>query len=303
VTGAAMLVGTIGGGFLGQVDLALPYVLRAALLAAVFVIAWVVMHDLGFEPRAVAADELPGEIARNARAGVEYGWRQPNLRLLILASTVQMSFVMWAFYAAQPYLLDLLDSDAIWVSGFVAAGIAFATILGNQIVTFASRYCGKRTTLLLAAAGLQSAAAIVMGLTGSFWIAVAGVLLLSVSLGITGPVHSAYLHQVVPSEQRATVVSFDSMLASGGSIGGQVGLGALGEARSVGAAFVVGGAATAAAIPLLGRLRRLGGTPDSILGERGGAESACAGSGLPTISSVDTHVLEEPELAAAAQRT
>jgi MFS family permease len=303
VTGAAMLVGTIGGGFLGQVDLALPYVLRAALLAAVFVIAWVVMHDLGFEPRAVAAAELPSEIARNARAGVEYGWRQPNLRLLILASTVQMTFVMWAFYAAQPYLLDLLDSDAIWVSGFVAAGIAFATILGNQIVTFASRYCGKRTTLLLAAAGLQSAAAIVMGLTGSFWIAVAGVLLLSVSLGITGPVHSAYLHQVVPSEQRATVVSFDSMLASGGSIGGQVGLGALGEARSVGAAFVVGGAATAAAIPLLGRLRRLGGTPDSILGERGGAESACAGSGLPTISSVDTHVLEEPELAAAAQRT
>ena len=176
---------------------------------------------------------------------------------------------MWAFYAAQPYLLELLDSNAIWVSGFVAAGIALSTIAGNQIVTFASRYCGRRTTLLLAAAALLSAAAVLVGLTGSFWVALAGVLLLSVSLGMTGPVHSAYLHQVVPSEQRATVVSFDSMLSNAGSIGGQVGLGALGEARSVGSAFVVGGVVTVAALPLLGRLRRLGGAPDEIVGQRG----------------------------------
>jgi MFS family permease len=37
VTGAAMLVGTIGGGLLGQIDLSLPYVVRSLLLVAVFV--------------------------------------------------------------------------------------------------------------------------------------------------------------------------------------------------------------------------------------------------------------------------
>ena len=42
VTGAAMLVGTVGGGLLGQVDLSLPYLVRAALLVAVFGIAYVV---------------------------------------------------------------------------------------------------------------------------------------------------------------------------------------------------------------------------------------------------------------------
>jgi MFS family permease len=302
VTGSAMLVGTIAGGLLGQVDLALPYVLRAVLLLAVFGIAYVVMHDLGFTPRKVTAAELPGEVARNARAGVEFGWRQRGLRLLMLASVVQASFVMWAFYAAQPYLLELLDSNAIWVSGFVAAGIALSTIAGNQIVTFASRYCGRRTTLLLAGAALLSGAAVLMGLTNSFWVALTGVLLVSVSLGITGPVHSAYLHQVVPSEQRATVVSFDSMLSNAGSIGGQVGLGALGEARSVGSAFVVGGVATAAALPLLARLRRLGGAPDEIVGQRAGAEGACAASGIPAVSSVDTSVHEEAELAGVASR-
>ncbi len=53
VTGTAMLVGTIGGGLLGQINLSLPYIVRSVLLAAVFVVAYLVMHDIGFEPRRV----------------------------------------------------------------------------------------------------------------------------------------------------------------------------------------------------------------------------------------------------------
>ena len=75
-----MLVGTIGGGLLGQIALSVPYVARAVLLLAVFAVAYVVMHDLGFEPRTIAVRDLPGEIASNGRAGVEFGWRQPGLR-------------------------------------------------------------------------------------------------------------------------------------------------------------------------------------------------------------------------------
>jgi MFS family permease len=301
VTGAAMLVGTIGGGLLGQVNLSLPYVVRAVLLVVVFAIAYAVMHDLGFAPSRVTVSELPGAISRNARAGVEFGWRQRGLRLLMLASAVQATFAMWGFYAAQPYLLDLLGREEIWVAGFVAAGIALSTIAGNQLVAYASRYCGRRSTLLLWAAAVQCVAAVLIGLTSSFWVALAAVLVVSGSLGVTGPVHSAYLHQVVPTEQRATVVSFDSMLSSTGSIGGQIGLGALGEARSIASAFVVGGLATAGALPLLVRLRRLGGTPDQIVGRRAGAEGPCAGSGLPAVSTLDTRPVSEPELAAASR--
>jgi hypothetical protein len=122
------------------------------------------------------------------------------------------------------------------------------------------------------------------------------------SLGVTSPVRSAYLHQVVPSEQRATVVSFDSMVSNMGGVGGQVGLGALGEARSVGAAFVVGGVATAGALPFLARIRRLGGDADVIVGQRAGADSACAASGIPAVSSVDTTPAEATTLAGTAAR-
>ncbi len=302
ITGAAMLVGTVGGGLLGQVDLSVPYLVRSALLVAVFVVAYVVMHDVGFTPRRVTAGELPGEVARNARAGVEFGWGQPSLRLLMLAGLVQGGFLMWGFYASQPYLLELLASDAVWIAGLVAAGVALATIVGNQIVRVASRYCRRRSTLLLAAAAVASGAAIVMGLAGSFWVALAALLLVMGAMGVTSPVRSAYLHHVVPSEQRATVVSFDSMVSNVGGIGGQVGLGALGEARSVGTAFVAGGLVTALALPLLSRLRRLGGPADEIAGERAGKDGPCAASGLPPVSSVETSPVERPALTVSSAK-
>jgi hypothetical protein len=105
---------------------------------------------------------------------------------------------------------------------------------------------------------------------------------------VTSPVRQAYLHEVVPSEQRATVVSFDSMVTNAGAIGNQVTLGAIGEARSVGAAFVTGGLLTALALPLVSRVRRIGGSADRILGDRGGVEGPCAAAGLPDVGALET---------------
>ena len=51
VAGAAMLTGTIGGGALAQAtSLGVPFLLRAALLAVMFVVAFRLMHDVGFTP-------------------------------------------------------------------------------------------------------------------------------------------------------------------------------------------------------------------------------------------------------------
>jgi len=293
ITGAAMLVGTVGGGLLGQIDLSIPYVVRAVLLVVVFVVAYVLMHDLGFQPRRVTVGELPGEVAKNARAGVAYGWAQRPLRLLMLASCVQLGFFTWAFYAAQPYLLDLLSSDAVWVAGLVTAGIALSTIAGNQLVEVLSRRCGRRTTLLLGAAAVQTCAAVALGLVSSFWLALPALLLITAASGVTSPVRQAYLHQVVPSEQRATVVSFDSMISNTGGIGGQLGLGALGESRSIGSAFVVGGLVTGLALPLLARVRAIGGAPDRIVGSSGGVEGPCAASGLPDVGVLETGAVSQ----------
>src|SRR5215213_4260077 len=52
VSGAAMLTGSVAGGYLAQVtSLGVPYVLRAGVLVVAFALAFFLMHDTGFTPR------------------------------------------------------------------------------------------------------------------------------------------------------------------------------------------------------------------------------------------------------------
>lgn len=282
--GAAMFLGTISGGFLGQLDLAVPFLVRSGLLVVVFGIAAVLMVETGFEPKALRLAELPSEMRKVAVVGIEHGWNHPGLRLLMLAASARAIFFGWAFYASQPYFLELLERDAVWVVGLVTAGVSLATIIGNQIVATMAKRCGRRSTMLIGASAVATVAGMSIGLTSSFTVAVGGLLIVAVAMGVTSPVRQAYLHTVTPSDHRATVVSFDAMVSSVGGAGGQIGLGAVSDRRSFGAGYVIGGAATALALPFLFALRRLAGPGDE-LDDRPGIDATCP-SGLPCETQV-----------------
>jgi MFS family permease len=290
VSGVAMLVGSVGGGVLGNFDLAWPFLARACLLAAVFVVGLVAMHDIGFTPRATSLSALPGEMNRVLQASVQFGWRARPVRLLMLVSLVQGVFTMWGFYAWQPYFLELLGRDAVWVAGVVSALTALSTIAGNGLVEFFTRFCGRRTTILIAAMLVLAATAVGVGLAGSFWLALVLLLVLSAADGVAMPVQQAYLHDVIPSAQRATVVSSVSLMGSAGGIGGQLGLGYIARAQSIAAGYVAGGLTMLLALPPLVLLRRRGEQADRIVGRRAGAKAPCAGQGLPQVASIDTTV-------------
>jgi MFS family permease len=287
VTGGAMLIGTMGGGLLGSIDLVLPYLIRSGILGGVFLVAFFTMRDLGFCPRALRLAAIPAEMRSVARMSIRYGWRRRSVRLLMGFSFLQWGFLTWGFYAWQPYFLELLGRDAVWVSGAVAAAIALATILGNAVVDWFSQFCGRRTTLLLWASAVQTAAAVGVGVVGSFWLAVIFFMLVAAAIGVTGPVKQAYIHETVPSGQRASVISFDSMIGNAGGVLGQSGLGYLSQARSIAEGYVVGGLATMLVFPLLMVLRSLGERTDIIIGKRAGRGAPCAAQGLPQIAQVD----------------
>ena len=293
VTGVAMLVGAVGGGVIGTLDLSAPYILRAALLLVVFGVAYFLMHDLGYERRALRLAAIPAEMNKIARASVRYGWQEPQLRLLMFAAFLQFGFFNWAFYAWQPYFLELLgDSSAVWVAGVISALASIATIVGNTIVEWLTRFCGRRTTLLLWGVGVFAVAMIGVGLTTSFWVAVALYLLAMGSSGVTGPVRQSYIHHVVPSAQRATVISVDSMFANAGGIVSQTGLGQLSQRASIAHGYVFGGALILICIPIVWALRRMDSEADRIAGAAG-HQGACAAQGMPAVSHLDTQPRHE----------
>lgn len=262
ISGLAMLTGTIGGGLLGTLDLSIPYLVRAGLLAAVLVIAFWQMHDIGFTPAAIPNRALPAAMRRLAASSIVYGWQVRPVRLLILASAAQAAVLGWGFYAWQPYFLELLGVDAPWVAGIIAALIALAGIAGNALVEPARQILQRPTSLLLVAAAIMAIATITVGLAGNFWLAVAAYLLSSVAFGALGPVRQGFIHQLIPSEQRATVISFDSLVSNGAGVGGQAGLGYVAQNYSFGAGYIISGLVISLMLPAYVALRWRQAAPD-----------------------------------------
>jgi MFS family permease len=249
VFGAAMLVGTVGGGLLGQVHLSLPYLARSLLLLGLFAVGYLLMHDDGFDRRAFHLRHVPREVASVATAGWQHGWRNPSVRLLMMMSFIQMGFLMWGWYAWQPHFLELLGRELIWVAGVIAALVALVMILGNQLVRVLHGRLPRPVLLIGASMGL-SVCILGVGLVDSFYPAVGLFLLAMVFFGVIGPAKQAAMHKIIPSQQRATIISLDGLLGSAGGIGSQLALARLAEDRCYAVAYAVGGAVLALAVPL-----------------------------------------------------
>jgi predicted MFS family arabinose efflux permease len=246
------------------------------------------MHDLGFTPRALELSNIGAELKEQTRVGVSYGWNQPGLRLLMLSGLTRGAFLGWAFYAAQPYFLELLDDDAVWVVGVITALMSLSTIAGNQVVELLTRRCTRRSSIILGGSITTSIGLIVMGTTDSFWVAVPFFLLVTGSLGVISPVRQAYVHNIAPSEHRATVISFDAMVSSIGGVGGQLGLGRVAGGSGFAAGYVTGGVLTIIAWPLIFGVRRVGGEAYRIVGSRS-RQGTCAAQGLPRDTQIESH--------------
>ena len=277
VFGVAMLAGTLGGGLLGQLDLAIPYYVRSAVLVLTFAFVAIYMRDVGFEARPLVLSRFGEEARTILRAGSVYGWRNRVVRLLFFAAAAQGIFFIFGFYSWQRYFLDLLALELVWVNGLVTAAFAVAGIAGNALVKRVMREGPRRRNpanvlalMALAQAVLVGAIALV-GLivpdsrygVGPFLIAVSLYLIFGVTYGIQGPVRQAFLNRQIPSAQRATVLSLDAFFGDGGATAGQLGLGWVSRAVSIPAAWAIGGVAMLAAVPFYRASRSGESAPDT----------------------------------------
>lgn len=218
VEGSAMLIGSVGGGLIAQTtNLGVPYVIRTGLLGINFVLALVLMKDIGFKP---ASGKNPiREIKTILKNSVKYGLRNPPVRWIMLAAPFTGGVTIYAFYAMQPYLLELYgDEKAYGVAGLAAAIVAGAQIAGGLLVPHLGKVFRRRTTVLLVCEALSVVVLAVVGLVPNFWVAVVLLVLWGLMFSAVMPVRQTYLNALIPSEQRATVLSFDSLFSSTGGV-------------------------------------------------------------------------------------
>jgi MFS family permease len=257
IFGAMTLAGSVAGGYLAQLtNLGVPYVVRAAVLIAMFFVALAMMRDLGFTP--ARGDRPAAEMKKILNSSIEYGLKVPAVRAIMLAGMFSGGVGIYVYYALQPHLLNLWGNQkAYGIAGLVAALVAGAQIVGGLLTPWIRRAVKRRTSALLILEALGVAILALIGLTANFWVVVALIMLWGLVAFAGGPIRQAYLNGMIPSQQRATILSFDSLMNSAGGIVLQPALGKSADVWGYQVSYLLSAVGSALALPFIARARQL----------------------------------------------
>ena len=257
IMGAMTLSGSVAGGFIAQLtNLGVPYLVRTAILIAMFALALIMMHDLGFTP--TRGDRPVAEVKKIVHSSVEHGLKVPAVRAIMLAGMFIGGIEIYVYYALQPHLLNLWgDQTAYGIAGLAAAVIAGAQMIGGLLTPWIRRAFRRRTSALLVLAALGVAMLALIGLVDDFWVVVVLITLWELMSYAGLPIREAYLNGMIPSQQRATILSFDSLINSAGGIVAQPVLGKSADIWGYRVSFLLSAAGSALALPFIARARQL----------------------------------------------
>jgi MFS family permease len=256
VGGAAMLSGSVAGGFIAQLtSLGVPFVLRGAVLVVMFAVAFRLMHDVGFAPE--KGGRPITEMRKIASASIEFGWRVPAVKWLMVESLFTGGVGFYAFYALQPYLLELYgDPEAYTIAGLVAAIVAGSQILGGVAAPWIRRRFHRRTSALIAMAATSTLTLALIGVVESLLPVIGLIVIWGLLFAASMPIRQTYLNGLIPSRQRATILSFDSLTSSIGGVWSQPVLGRAADVWSYPSSYLLGAGISAVAVPALALSRR-----------------------------------------------
>jgi MFS family permease len=277
ISGFGMLGGSVLGGYLAQLtNLGVPFVVRAGILVLMFGVAFTLMHDIGFTPQ---RDARPvAEIKRIMSDSIEYGWRIPAVKYLMIAAPFSGGVGIYVFYALQPYLLQLWgDKQAYGIAGLVAAIVAGAQIAGGFLTPRFRGLFKRRTSALLMLEGISVAAVLLIGLLTNFWIVIGLIVVWALLFSASMPIRQAYLNGMIPSKQRATILSFDSLMSSSGGIVAQPALGRSADVWGYPASYLLAGVLSAFSLPFIARARAKKAGADFEVEPKGAPAPATAG--------------------------
>ena len=263
-TGAAMLGGSVLGGVVAQLtDLGMPFLLRAGLLLVTAFVAWRSMHDLGFSPDRTAR---PLKAVRAVLAGaVDGGLRNRPVRWLMIAAPFTAGTGVYIFYALQPYLLQLWgDPNAYSIAGLAAALVAGSQVIGGLLVARVRHLFRRRTDALLLGGVVGVGLLVAIGLAGGFWMALGLVAVWSMLSAMVSPLRQSFINGVIPSAQRATVLSFDSLMGSAGGVVVQPVLGRVADVSGYPMSYLVSAGIQTMALPFVLLARREHASSDPI---------------------------------------
>jgi MFS family permease len=260
---AGAVVGLLLQVAVGTLSLRAGVVLGGVFTVACGVAAALFMPETGFvrRPREQRASAL-AELRTTALRGGRYAWAQPIIMLLVgvelfLGTSAEAfdrlkeaHFLRDVGLPAVGQLDPVIWFGIFWLAGMLLNIAAIGSLIkrvehgGRQAV---ARY-------LFGFTFLELAAMLLFALTGSTWVAIAGLLGIFFARNMQSPLYDTWLSaQITDSSVRATVFSITGQSNAIGQAGGGAALGVVGNVWGIRAALASGALAIAPALGFYGR--------------------------------------------------
>ena len=142
--------------------------------------------------------------------------------------------------------------------------MAGAQIVGGMAAPRIRKLFRRRTSALIATAAANVAVIALIGVVDDVY----GVIGLTVVWGLlfaaSMPIRQAYMNGLIPSRQRATILSFDSLMDSTGGVWSQPALGRAADAWGYAPTYLISAGISALALPFLALSRRQNAPADTV---------------------------------------
>ena len=251
----ALIMGGIIGGYLGYINLTYPWLLVTLTgFVIVFVSIFYMQDDKPVRNTFGLRSGLK-QMTAIAKDSFSYGLRNKVVLWLMIATFIsQLAFQPLNMFWAPRF--NQMAGDQVKLMGWLWAGMSIMMIIGSYL---SRRLVEKKIDywkIMVLSALFLTIPVIISSLGSVFTIAVGAFLIYEIGRGIDRPMKISYINKYIPSDKRATLISFDSMMGKLAAALGLVTFGYLANKTSFSLSWLVSGLILLMLIPVYLNVRK-----------------------------------------------
>lgn len=233
-----LILGSLTGAYIGSIDIALPWAASSIFCMMLAIICMRIMK----EEYEISKKRKISEIRDIAVNGIKYSIKNKDIMYIVMFGALVIFSskaldVQWTLVFKNTYSLD------IKYLGWIFVGFSIFMMIGAQAsIYLMKRIENDRKTIILSQ-GITALGIMIASMMLGIIPVMTGIFIQEIGRGAMFPLRQSYLNKEgrIPSDKRATILSFDSMVLSLGGIIGLIVSGHLADTYSISFAWMVSG--------------------------------------------------------------
>jgi MFS family permease len=251
----ALIIGGVIGGYLGQINLGYPWLLVTLTGLIIVLVSILYMQDDKPVRSTFGLGSGLKQMVTIAKDSFHYGFKNKIFSWLMMATFIsQLAFQPLNMFWAPRF--NQMVGGQIKFMGWLWAGISTMMIVGSYLSRKLVEKKVDYWKIMVLSALFLTIPILISSFSSVFTIAIGAFLIYEIGRGIDRPMKTSYINKYIPSDKRATLISFDSMIGKLAAALGLVIFGFLADKTSFSASWVVSALLLLILIPVYLRVKK-----------------------------------------------